>query len=153
MLRFTFCFGLFALLVGSCFRPTAPHRAMAAQVTDYSMGDNSYGVLVTEGGTLAEATRLARQRAGEIAFQQGYRYITIESEGEVAVAGSSGSEQMAPAGNLYQEMIVERGFGGDTAAQSGGGAKSFTAFRLIFTCHEKRPRKGAIDVCSLIRCD
>ena len=54
---------------------------------------------------------------------------------------------------MYQELIIEGDFGKERLAHEGRPtAHTFPAIRLIFTMHKERPILGAIDACTLTRC-
>ncbi len=116
-----------------------------SQLIDYQVDNTTYAVVVPSNEmTLAEAKRLARQRAAQVTVDKGYRYFSIKEEGEVQIVQASQSENFPS--NLYYDLIIQN----NTQSKAPGPPKQSTAYRLVFMLE---PESGSIDACTLTQCD
>lgn len=148
-----FCITLlgFILLFGACGRNPA-----AAQIMDYQTQENQHVVVVVlEGITPSQAKEIARQRAAELTVQQGNRYFVIESENEAILMRSNTGDYQNFSGNLYEELIIEKGMGKEsqTRGMAGQGTSSSKVFRLTFSSYAEKPPFQSIDACKLTDCN
>ncbi len=122
--------------------------ASANNILDYRIGDNVYAVVYVESEAISrkEARCQAINWAAELAYSNGYRYIVIDTEQDVQVAMVNPPQQPFY-GNMYQELIIERGFGRGSITKrslpSNGGV--YPAFKITFTCYNELPmRQGKV---------
>jgi len=125
-----------------------------AQVISYAQGDNRFVVLVVQdnGVTRAQAKRAAREKAAQVTLDNGYRYFTVESEREVQVTKTDRPPGADMPTNLYQEQIIEGGFGRETLERQGPyPTETYPAIRLTFACYQDKPFfRNAIDAKALL---
>lgn len=140
--------------VSTCTTPAKISLAMADQIIEYQVNDNEFVVIIveTEGVSKSQAKKFAYQRAAELAFENGYRYITIESESQTFVLDTGDQYQDSFPQNLYQEQIMEGGFGRQerTKASENG---LVPAYRVSFKAYDEKPSWKSIDVCTLTHCN
>lgn len=158
-MKIAVCIAALAALVGSCYRANVPvHLGSASDnVLDYQIQGDRYAVLVVREGGMSEqqARTLARQRAAEIAVEQGDRYFIIEGETQVQMVQTGGDypNQNAFYGNMYHELIVEKDFSKQqTTAQQEGGTRIVPALRVVFVIYPIKENGSALDACKYTNC-
>lgn len=151
-------FAALGLLVATCTNTAKTSVGNAPEQTiEYQVGESEYTVVVVqaEGVSRAQAAQFAKQRAAEIAFENGYSYIVITSEQEVKVVKSDRPfpDNQAFYGNMYQELIVEGDFNRERLARSTVPNENiYPAYRLTFKAYDTKPGWKGIDVCTLTEC-
>jgi len=145
-----------ALVFVGCRSDSSLADTIGDQTIHYQVEGNKYAVVIVEDGvSQKEAKEYAMKKAAEVARDNGYRYFTIESEGEVAVAKSEKdfpSEQSMPR-NLYYELIQSGNFGRDRVT-SGDVAPvgMYNGYRMVFSCYKEAPSGRAVDACKYTDC-
>lgn len=128
---------------------------ISKQVVEYQIDESKYAVVVVQDGvSLAEARKTARQRAAEVAFEQGYRYYVIETELQTEIIRAERPEGQGFFGDMYQELIIEEQFHKDRlAAEATSNEGMHLALRLVFSCYKEKPSGASIDICTTGKCD
>lgn len=131
---------LMSSLLGMC---TNPRGNLSAEVQ--ASESQTLVVVVTEGMTIGDAKRIARERAAELTVQRGDRYFTIDRETQIQVLRGD-SQGMPPPGNLYQELIIEGDFGKERLdREARNSPKVYPAIRLVFSSYREKPFGKGID--------
>jgi hypothetical protein len=129
----------------------------SANFIDYRIRNNQYAVVYVDSSSKASESTMrkkAMQRAAEITKDHGYRYFSVEDEQSVYV-GRSYSPEQGPPTNLYQELIVERGFSRDrynSDMSSYRRSGIFPAYKMTIRMYEDKPARNAEDVCKYTKC-
>jgi mRNA degradation ribonuclease J1/J2 len=157
-MKIAICVAAVAALVGTCYKSYAP-GALAANdnVIEYQIQGDRYAVIVVreQGMSLAQAKKMARQRAAEITVENGDRFFVVESEIEVQMVrtGEGLDDANAFYGNMYQELIVEKDFSKQqTQAQPESSGQVVPALRLVFVIYPNKQGSKSIDACAHTPC-
>lgn len=143
-------------ILSTCSNPLS-NVSVTNQFIEYQLDEGAQVVVVIRDQKMgvAEARQQARQRAAEITVAKGGRYYRIVSEQETKVIRSKQpwpNNQATPQ-NLYQELIIEKGFGRDQLQRENpSSASSYPAYRLVFEIDEGNPSGKSVDACSLTDC-
>lgn len=128
-----------------------PGSIASAQFLEYQVDDSSYAVVVPEDHiSEEEAKSLAYKRAAQIAVKKGYRYFSIESEGEVQVLQSNKRLSAYPS-NLYHDLIIE-GNNSPPQPELSSPPINMAGYRLVFQLQEEGSSQGTVDACTLTEC-
>lgn len=144
------------LFILVCFVQFAfSYSDFSEQIIEYKLDENLYAVLVVQDSICSsEARRLARQRAAEVAFEQGFRYYQIESEIQTEMIRSERPLDQGFFGDMYQELIIEERCHKDwLATQETANEGCHTVLRLVFSCYKEKPvGGGVVDICTSGQC-
>jgi len=135
------------LILSGCQAPRILGRVM-----EYSLPDDRFAVVSAQDpGMTTEQTRLAAYtRAAEITAAKGYRFFIVDKEETVQVIES---DQPAPMpGNLYQELIMEKGTGRDTLQQQAQTTETTSGIRLTIRFVRDDKSGKAVDACRYTKC-
>lgn len=97
----------------------------------------------------------ALKKAAEIAQEKGFRYFTVQSEGEIVIVQATPRDKniLFPTTNLYYELIQERNFGRDRIVPSEPAEEGvFSGYRVIFNGTNENSAPNTMDVCDHIPC-
>lgn len=123
------------------------------QLIEYQIPGGGYGIVVPiDGISFSQAKKIARERAAQITVAEGKRYFTVDSEKVTTVMKSEGGDR-GYSGNLYQEIIIDRGFNQtDRQGMDLQETKTYRALRFTFTIYDRRPLIGGVDSCKYTKC-
>ncbi len=123
---------------------------------DYHVRNNQYAVIYININNVTEETMKERAltRAAEVAKSKGYRYFKVMTSKEVYVTQTDEPREQAPS-NLYQEMIIEKGFSRNRTApsrQNPSATGVFPAYKNVIALYHEAPSGDYEHVCDYIWC-
>lgn len=123
---------------------------------DSKITDGQYSVVYIEKEKMSreDARNNALKHAAQIAKDNGYRYIIIDSDEDVMVAHSTPNPNPFPE-NLYEQEIVEGNFGRqDLENKTPQPTNLYPGVKLKITGYKDMPSvPTAIDVCQILQCE
>ena len=146
-MKLTYSILFLSLILSSCQSPRILGRVM-----EYSLPDDRFAVVSAQDpGMTPEQTRLAAYtRASEITAAKGYRFFIVDKEETVQVLQSNNPTPMP--GNLYQELIMEKGNGRDTLQQQPSSTETLPGIRLTIRFVRDEKSGKAVDACRYTKC-
>lgn len=155
VMKFMIYLSVVAAIVSGC--NTIQGQRLSNQTIEYQSGRDEYSVVVVERKdlTMADAKRLAQRRAAEMAYEDGYRYISLEmvQKTEAVKSDTPWPDSRAFHGNLYKELILDNDFDADRTARGRIREKIYSAHRFVFKAYKTKETWKAIDVCTLTYCE
>jgi hypothetical protein len=156
-MKFNIVFVATLFLSSACFADSGADQKMRDHTVESHIEDDQYAIVIVQddGISKKEAKKYALKRASEIALENGYSYLRIESQSEVYVSKSDKefpSEQSRPR-NIYYELIQSGNFGressdvGDMAP-----IETHPGYRVVFTCFKDNPGGKVIKACKYADC-
>lgn len=155
-MNLTVCLIAVISLFAACNSNSGAYTRLGERLMEYQVDGDQYAVVVVmDGISVAEAKRMAKQRAAEITASQGDRYFTIDAMYEIEVIKSDQNlENQRFYGNMYQELIIEGDFNRERLRyREVPNTNTYQAIRLVFTMYKNRPTHKAIDACTLTQCN
>jgi hypothetical protein len=121
---------------------------LLSRVSQYALSNERYAVVSSqEPGMSAEETRQAAYvSAAQLTASKGYRFFVVDEEKPVRLVESSGQNPMP--GNLYQELIIEKGSGQSEPLLT----QSVPGIRLVIRLVRDEKSGKAIDACRYTKC-
>jgi hypothetical protein len=135
----------------------ATKSANSDRYLDYKEEDNSFAVVYIDYKSKLsekEAREKALTRAAEITVENGYRYFKVDSEKSVYVQKSLNNGPNMPS-NLYQDLIIEREFGGtslDKRANANAPVGMYPGYKIVFQVSKAKFASDSVDACRLTKC-
>lgn len=154
-MRFAICGIMLAWAAVYLYAAARPSVNLSDRFISYQTAPDSFAVVYVdedESATPEQAKNYAMQRAAEITVEYGYRYFIIDQQQSVVVAKSTPNNNRFP-GNLYQELIVEGDFGPNHERNLPSPTGMYSGYKLMITCSKNKAAKGAIDACTITKCN
>jgi hypothetical protein len=142
MLKLTSLIPCFVLLFVSC------QPKVLARVSQYALEDQRYAIVSSQepGMTREQVRQAAYGNAAQLTVAKGFRFYVVEEEQDVRLIESSGQNPMP--GNLYQELIIEKGNNRDQASLT----REVPGIRLVIRLVRGEKSGKAIDACRYTKC-
>jgi hypothetical protein len=117
------------------------------RVSQYALSSERYAVVSSqEPGMSAEETRQAAYvSAAELTVSKGFRFFVVDEEQSVQLMEPSGEKPMP--GNMYQELIIEKGRTDQPPL-----TQSVPGLRLVIRLVRGEKSGKAIDACRYTKC-
>ncbi len=146
-MKLTYFILFFSLILSGC-----QSSRILGRVMEYSLPDDRFAVVSAQDpGMTVEQTRIAAYtRASEITAAKGYRFFVVDKEETVQVAQSDGPTPMP--GNLYQELIMEKGSGRNALQQQPSSTETLPGIRLTIRFVRDEKSGKAVDACRYTKC-